>query len=138
MSEQPQSISVTPFNISPVQLKPTQNLLLIVPDRSSKINFVVGQLVPGKPEVPAVPGVVGCGQILESGTKGQPGYQPFVPAIAGSPTIPAIPAILDSIIPVEQGTIEMTDEEWAGWTLQDDNTYRAAIVASRLSLSILK
>jgi hypothetical protein len=136
MSEQPQSINVTPFAIAPVQMKPVADTLLVVPDRSSKINYVIGRLVPGTPAIPAVPGKVGRGQILESGTPGTPNYQPYVPAVEGYPEVAAVPAVPDKIITIESGTVEMTDDEWNAWGKQDDATYRAGIVAGRLNLSI--
>lgn len=138
MSEQPQITNFSYTRVTPVQVKPAQDILLIVPERSPKIQYILGKLVPGKPEVPAIPAVLGRGQILESGTVGQPGYQPYVPAIAGRPETPAIPAVPDAVIPVDQGTIEMTDDEWSAWTGKDDNDYRTAIVIKRLSLTALK
>ena len=131
MSQEPQSITVQSVRIVPVEVKPKGDILLIVPDRSAKISYIVGKLVPGTPEVPAVPGVIGRGNVLDSDGN------VVIPAAAGKPAIPAIPAVPDSIIQVDSGTVEMTDDEWAAWLDQDDLAYRSTIVAKRLGWTIL-
>ncbi len=131
MPSEPQSISVQSVRIAPVEVKPQADILLIVPDRSAKINWVVGKLIPGTPEVPMVPGIVGKGKVLDD--KGNV----ITPAIEGKPAIPAVPAVPDSIIQVDSGTIEMTDDEWNNWKDQDDLAYRSAIVAKRLGWTIV-
>lgn len=130
MSEQNQTINVTPVAIVPVQLKPVADILLVVPDRSAKINYIVGKHVPGVPEVPAIPGIVGRGATIDASGK------VLSPPVEGKPAVAAVPATPDAVTPVEQGTIEMTDEEWQAWGTQEDNTYRATIVAKRLNLTI--
>lgn len=135
MPEQTQTINASATRIVPIQLKPPADILIVVPGRTSTINYAVGQLIPGIPGKPEIPGKVGRGQILESGQPGQPGYQPYVPAILGSPTIPAVPPVQDSIAIIDQGSIEMTDAEWDAWDTKNDNEYRTAIVAARLGLT---
>ena len=131
MSSQPQSINVTSVGIVPIQIKPACDILLVVPGRTSTIQYLLGQRIPGSPGTPAIPGVVGCGAVLDA--KGNV----VTPAINGKPAIPEVPAVPDQVIPVDQGTIEMTDSEWTAWTNQDDNTYRTSIVAARLGLTTL-
>lgn len=130
MPNQPQSINVTPFAIAPVQLKPEADILLVVPARSSTINYALGKRIPGTPEIPEVPGIVGRGKILDKDGN------VASPAIDGKPAIPAVPAVPDSAIPIDSGTIEMTDDEWNAWKDQEDTAYRANVVASRLGLTL--
>lgn len=136
MSEQTRTINASATRIVPIQLKPPADILIVVPGRTSTINYAVGQFIPGIPGKPEIPGKVGRGQILESGTPGQPGYQPYAPAIQGSPTIPALPAVPDSIAVIDQGSIEMTDSEWAAWGNNNDDEYRTAVVAARLGVKV--
>lgn len=131
MPEEKQTISVQSVRISSVQVKPSADILLIVPDRSAKISYVVGKLIPGAPEVPMVSGIVGRGKVLDD--RGNV----VTPAIEGKPAIPAVPAIPDSIIQVDSGAIEMTDDEWKAWKDQDDLAYRSAVVAKRLGWTIV-
>lgn len=132
MSDQTQTITVASLNIVPVEIKPAADILLVIPDRSAKISYIVGKRVPGKPAIPAIPGIVGRGRILAVGKPGDANYQPEVPAIDGKPTIPEVPAVPDSVITIDQGTVEMTDEEWASWKDQDDTAYRLNVVAKQL------
>lgn len=136
MSDQSQTISYAFTRIELIQLKPVQDIVLVIPAKSGTIQYIVGKLIPGKPEIPAVATIPGRGQILESGTKGQPNYQPYVPAIDSIIGTPAVSAVPDAVTPVVQGTIEMTDAEWNAWGTQDDDTYRTSIVVARLGLTI--
>ena len=125
MSQETQTINASGVLIKPVQLKPQADILLVVPAHSSSISYVVGKLIPG------TPAKLGKGATLESGTPGAPDYQPYVPAVNGVAFAP------DSIMPLDQGTIEMTDAEWAAWNDQPDNEYRTSVVAARLGLTTL-
>lgn len=137
MSDQPQTISVAFARINPVQVKPVADVLIVVPDRSSKIQYTIGKFVEGKVAVPAVATVPGRGAILESGTKGSPGYQPYVPPVTPILGTPEVPAVQDSVLPVDSGTVEMTDDEWNSWPAgSNDTDYRFTIVAKRLNLTL--
>lgn len=125
MSSTPQTISVDSKRIVPIQLKPVADILLVVPGRSSRIDYCVGKFIPGKPEVPGKPAVP------QKSGPGLPGYVPYQPPVL------AIPAVPDTVIPIEQGSIDMTDEEWDAWGDGDDVSYRASIVASRLGLTFV-
>lgn len=116
--------NATRYDIKEVQLAPVQNVLIVAKDRSATIEYTIGKLTPG------TPGVVGSGQILESGIKGTPNYQPYIPALNGSPTV------ADQILPVMSDTIVMTDDEWNAWSAQGDDDYRAAVVIKRLGLTL--
>ncbi len=130
MPDQPQSIPVNLFAIAPVQLKPVADMLLVVPARSSTIQYILGKLIPGTPAIPEVPGIVGRGKILDD--KGNV----VSPAIEGKPATPKVAAVPDDINQIDSGSIEMSDDEWNGWKDQDDAAYRATIVAARLGLTL--
>lgn len=125
MPAQAQQIAAVINRIKPVQVIPEQDVLLVVPAKSSTIQYVLAKLVPGSAEIP---GVVGNGNVLDASGK------IVTPAVAGSPTIPAVP---DSYIQVDSGTIEMDEAAWAAWKNQDDDSYRSDYAAKRLGLTIL-
>lgn len=125
MPAQNQQIAAVVNSISPVQLVPVQDTLLVIPAKSATIQYHVAKIVPGSPEVP---GKVGVGRTLDASGK------EVAPAVEGYPAIPAVP---DSFIVVDSGTVEMTELEWAAYLTQDDDLYRSQIAAKRLGLTIL-
>lgn len=125
MSDQPQQINAVVHKITPVQLKPTQDVLLVVPAKSSTISFYVAKIIPGSA---AIPGIVGCGKVLDANNK------VITPAIEGRAAVAAVP---DSFIVVESGSVEMDESEWNSFLTQDDDDYRASIVAKRIGLELI-
>lgn len=131
MSNQ-QTIPISFATVQPVQRSPLVDTIVVTSERSATINYTLGCRIAGTPAVPAIPGVVGRGRIVDSQGR------ETSPAIDGSPAIPEVPAVLDTLQVVEQGSIVMTDDEWNAWKDQDDNQYRISIVATRLNLTINK
>lgn len=126
MPDKPTQIQASVTKIKPVQIIPEQDVLLVIPAKSSTIQYHIAKLVPGSPEII---GSVGKGKTLDE--KGNV----IIPAIQGYPTIPATP---DRYIVVESGSLEMDQTEWDAWQNQDDDAYRSSVVLKRLGLSVQK
>ena len=75
----------------------------------------------GKPGKPAIPQV------------GEPGDPDFQPAVAA---VPPVPPTAEISVPLCNGNIDMTQEQWDAWTTQPDDEYVPQCVADNLGLTL--